>query len=290
MRAHERRIGRIDAIDHVGQVFAIADRRIGGEGIGGKCHCVFLSSASGGRRAWLAMQRCAAVAERVHAVRVVELLCRGSGCAPRAPPLAGARRRAAERAERAWLRAPWPSPGLAPIDAVAEQELQRVVAQREIPLAMPRAARAPLRRSPDLEHTPPQRPATSSRCLRLQIPAPFRENSAFSRFAKSRDSRCFVGSWRCWARADFLLDAQRSSFAARPTGRSAASPRWPGARHPRIVLMSANSPAMLGLEILQQNRQGRSYCCRACSTCCCLAVRPLRVRWLRFDGGEIALA
>ena len=30
--AHERRVGRIDAIDHIREVFAVADRLIGGEG------------------------------------------------------------------------------------------------------------------------------------------------------------------------------------------------------------------------------------------------------------------
>ena len=36
--AHERRIARIDAVDDVGQIFAVADRRIAGEGIGRECH------------------------------------------------------------------------------------------------------------------------------------------------------------------------------------------------------------------------------------------------------------
>ncbi len=38
---HERGIGRIDAIDHVAEILAIADRRVGREGIGGKCHLVW---------------------------------------------------------------------------------------------------------------------------------------------------------------------------------------------------------------------------------------------------------
>jgi hypothetical protein len=36
--AHERRLGRIDAIDHVGEILAVADRFVGRKGIGRKCH------------------------------------------------------------------------------------------------------------------------------------------------------------------------------------------------------------------------------------------------------------
>ena len=35
---HERRIGRVDTIDHIGEVFAVADRLVGGEGIGRESH------------------------------------------------------------------------------------------------------------------------------------------------------------------------------------------------------------------------------------------------------------
>ena len=49
-RRHDRRVGRIDAIDDVGQVLAVADGLVGGEGIGGESH--WYAFASGRPRAW----------------------------------------------------------------------------------------------------------------------------------------------------------------------------------------------------------------------------------------------
>src|SRR5581483_6210836 len=36
--AHERAVGRVDAVNHVGEIFSIADGFIGREGIGRECH------------------------------------------------------------------------------------------------------------------------------------------------------------------------------------------------------------------------------------------------------------